>query len=682
MANREPARLVTLDTETTITDGSPSPFVADNRIVLMGDSSQTHGIRTISSVVPPDIKVNPLFRFILAGHHLAFDVLHLMRVSDEIREVVIKGWLLNKDFILWDTMIVDYLLSGSRYRSPSLAACCARRSIPFNKDTWATDAFNAGRGADELWKEDPHRLEKYLEDDLVATEALCRAQMRQLKTPEYAGLLSVVKAQMDALKYTILEQYYGLPIDGPQLSAGLVDARRTLFQDVAFCTDILPRLFPGIPDEIAGQFNIGSPQQVASVLYGGVLKADAKEQIGVYKTGQRAGEPKYKAMAVEHHVSGTLEAAQFPDRKTDDARLKELRNMFSSHTNYAAFINNLLGYRATKKLLGTYYEPTQRAVGTSFDGRLHGNINLAVTNTGRKSSSGPNLQNLPETIRALVKAPNGRKIVAADFKQIEIVAAAYLSQDPALMALVRSGRSIHDETLQHVQRRSPGLTIDRRHVKGVVFGGWLYGGGAPKIAKQSGLDVTLVREIQKSLKAQFPVATKYGELVMAELEKNKVPIQSADGHQQYESYFTLPTGRRLYYHTYAIKPRTYIPKVSKTLRGITHFPAVEFSYTQTKNRPVQAFATADIVPLFQQLVLEFFQSVPGALSTLKPLIDVHDELVFEVHGGSIATAKSWLQKLAGDLPNELNKRYQLSPPFDLPLTLEIGVGDTWLYAKP
>jgi len=683
MGSHNAARLVVVDTETTITDGSPSPFIKDNRIVLLGDKSSHLGC-IVRPRVPTTYSRAPLTqRHILGGHHLAFDVLHLMRASDEVREDIIKGWLLNPDFILWDTMIVDYLLSGCRYRSPSLEECCKRRSIPFTKDTWASDAFNAGRGADELLLEDGPRLEKYLEEDLVATEALCLAQMRQLKTPEYAGLLPVIKTQMDALKYTILEQYNGLEVDALNLQADTMSALNALRKGEVFCRDMLRRLFPSIPDIVVDQFNIGSTQQVAAVFYGGVLKADDKEQIGVYKTGQRAGEPKYRAVSVEYHIPGHAVAAFYTDRKTDDARLTELRDAFSQHTNYDAFITNLLAYRTTKKLLSTYYEPTQQACEASFDGRLHGNINLAVTNTGRKSSSGPNLQNLPEPVRDLIIAPRGWKIVAADFKQLEVVAAAYLSGDPALRKLILEGRSIHEETARHVARRRH-QPVSRRDVKGVVFGGWLYGGGAPKISKQTGIDITLVREIQKSLKTQFPVATAYGERVKQELEKNKVPIQSADGYQQYESTFILPTGRRLYYQTYAAQARMTGPKTYLTgpLPNNRQRTAVEFSYTQTKNRPVQAFATADIVPLAQQTLLEVYQRHPTMLEYFRPLVDVHDELVFEVRDDKLGVVQGELIGLARRLPTELNKRYQLSPPFDLPLTLEIGVGDTWLDAKP
>lgn len=621
------------DVETNIVDGTASPYHRDTRIVRYGEDPAWYDT-------------------VVAGHNIAFDLLHALR-APRLRNWAL-GLLFSNRMTVWDTMIVDYLYHAGRYRSPSLEETCARWDVPLTKDELITSYFESGRGADVLIADGyEERLRKYHLEDLRSTGEVAIRQMAALADTR---LLPVVRTQLEALKLVILEQFCGLPIDLVALEAQTVAARGK----IALLESELRRMVE-LPC-----FNPASNAHVAATLYGGEIEEEQRVPAGVFKSGARKGLPREKIERDVHVLPRRVDGVG----SVDEHALKKISSNARGSAWVVKFCQLILEYRETAKLLGTYLDPIAARVAVSFDGRLHGDINMAVTNTGRKSSSGPNLQNIPPVVRRLVRASPGWTIVAADFKQLEVVAWAYLSGDPALRRDLLAGVDIHGRTGDFVERQT-GTRPERTDIKRVNFGR-IYGGGVRTLAAQSGLPERVVAEIVNALDSLYPVGAKLGDRVAQALDAAARPYNDSDSpfaHRQAE--YELPTGRRLWFRTYDARPAPW------------NKDKVAWSYTQCKNRPVQSFATADIVPLAEAMVMRELQRLgPACLEWVRPLVSVHDELVFEVKKDSVMRLRNLLDSVRSNLVQELNARFSLSPPFDLPLHLEIGEGDNWGDAKP
>lgn len=633
--------IFSFDVETNIVDGSASPFHKDTRIVL-------------APAAPADTPT------VVCGHNLAFDMLHALK--DKTYAPWARGVLFDKDVLLWDTMIVDYLISGCRYRSPTLEETAVRWGVPFVKDNLIAKYFDEGKGADVIIA-DGHsaRLERYHDADLRATQHVANAQLAWCGHPDNARMFAVIRVQMRALKYIILEQLTGLPIDQVELTSRLTSAQ----QEVALLDAELNDLV-----KLGPVFNPQSNAHVAAVLFGGGIVEERRVQVGVYgPKAQRAGQPRYKRDDVLHTLPQRI-VLTTDNSSVDEDHLQAIQ-ADTGDDWVKQFVTLVLNRRALIKTIGTYFEPIQARVAESFDGRLHGDINMAIANTGRKSSSKPNLQNLPDPVRYVIRARDGYVIVTADFKQLEVVAWAYQSQDKQLYADLLAGKDIHSETSADVLRRT-GIEPKRTDVKRVNFGR-IYGGGVKTLSAQSGVEVAAVTPIVKALDTRYPDGKQFKERVNEALWKVAVPFSDPEsGLPHSEAMYTTPSGRRLWFRTYPEQPKPWLK----------HQRLTDFSYTQCANRPVQSFATADIVPLAEAMVMSEFRKLGwGILDHIKPMLSVHDELVFECKISHLDELRNLLRRVESNLVPALNKQFMLDPPFDLPLKIEIGVGPSWAEAK-
>jgi len=218
-----------------------------------------------------------------------------------------------------------------------------------------------------------------------------------------------------------------------------------------------------------GEFNIGSPPQLRSVLF---------ERLGLSTRGVRRGKT---GLSTDVDVLTRL-AAEHP------------------------LPAKILDYRALAKLKSTYVDALPAAVNPAT-GRLHSSFNQTGAATGRLSSSEPNLQNIPirgeegRRIRAAFIAPPGSVLIAADYSQIELRVLAHLSGDPALIDAFQRGQDIHARTASEVFGVLPGtVTADMRRVAKVINFGVLYGMGAQRLAGE--LSIPLA-EAQRYISAYF-----------------------------------------------------------------------------------------------------------------------------------------------------------------------------------
>lgn len=354
--------------------------------------------------------------------------------------------------------------------------------------------------------------------------------------------------------------------------------------------------------ELAGtEFNLGSPKQLGEVLF-------QKMELPV--------------------VSKTASGAP----STNEEVLTEL-----SQQGYE-LPTLILQYRHLSKLVGTYTDPLPESV-EDGTGRLHTSYNQTGAQTGRLSSTDPNLQNIPvrteegRSIRRGFVAPKGCKVVAADYSQIELRIMTHLSQDENLITAFREGRDIHRATAAEVM----GIAEDevsneqRRSAKAINFG-LIYGMSAFGLAKQLNISRTDAQTYVNTYFERYPGVRRYMDETRAEAAET--------------GYVETLYGRRL-----------YLPDINagkQMLRRAAERTAI--------NAPMQGTA-ADIIKLAMVDVANWLHS--GKYKA-KMVMQVHDELIFEVPEDELD------EVCAG-----IRFRMQHCAHLDVPLIVDVGVGDSW-----
>ncbi|EJL6724613.1 DNA polymerase I [Vibrio alginolyticus] len=299
----------------------------------------------------------------------------------------------------------------------------------------------------------------------------------------------------------------------------------------------------------------------------------------------------------------------------------------------------ILEYRGLAKLKSTYTDKLPKMINPST-GRVHTSYHQAVTATGRLSSTDPNLQNIPirneagRRIRQAFVAPSGHKILAVDYSQIELRIMAHLSGDQALLDAFRDGKDIHAATAAEIM----GVSIEdvsseqRRRAKAVNFG-LIYGMSAFGLAKQLGIPRGEAQAYMDTYFERYPGVMQYMEDTRS---------TAAD-----KGYVETIFGRRL--HLPEIKSRNGMRRKAAERAAI--------------NAPMQGTA-ADIIKKAMLLVDQWIQEEGNG--RVKLLMQVHDELVFEVEESSLSEIESKVQKLMGS-----------AAELKVPLVAEAGHGDNW-----
>ena len=298
----------------------------------------------------------------------------------------------------------------------------------------------------------------------------------------------------------------------------------------------------------------------------------------------------------------------------------------------------VLDYRQLSKLKSTYVDALP-ALLNACTLRLHTTFNMAGSATGRLSSVNPNLQNIPirtelgREIRAAFVAEPGHVLLAADYSQIELRLLAHFSGDKLLVEAYRTGEDIHTLTASQVFGVPP-LMVDaehRRRAKAVNFG-IVYGLSAFGLSQQIGIDT---KEAKRFIEAYFE---KYGGV----REFIDQTLEQARRDQKVTTLF----GR--------VRPIPDIHSKNFNLRGFAERTAV--------NTPLQGTA-ADLIKLAMiRIDFELRERKLGS----KMLLQVHDELVFEVPADEVDEIK----RLVTD---RMENVYQLK----VPLKVDVGVGPNW-----
>ncbi len=305
-------------------------------------------------------------------------------------------------------------------------------------------------------------------------------------------------------------------------------------------------------------------------------------------------------------------------------------------------IEKLIEYRQLIKLKNTYVDSLPELI-NKRTGRIHTNYNQTITATGRLSSSDPNLQNIPirselgKEIRRSFAAPDKNwKILSADYSQIELRILAHICKDPNLIQAFEQNLDIHASTASKVF----GVPIDkvtpemRRKAKEVNFG-ILYGIGPFGLKTRLGIPQTQAKELIDRYFKTFPKVRNYLDETKKFARKN--------------GYVETLKKRRRYLSN--------INSQNQTVRSAEERQAI--------NMPIQGTA-ADMIKIAMNDIAQYF----GA-NKLKSamVIQVHDELVFEVH-------KAELDEIKDVIKTKMENAIKLT----VPVKVDIGIGDNWLDA--
>ena len=298
----------------------------------------------------------------------------------------------------------------------------------------------------------------------------------------------------------------------------------------------------------------------------------------------------------------------------------------------------ILDYRTLAKLRSTYADKLPEAVNPR-DGRVHTSYHQAVAATGRLSSNDPNLQNIPirteegRRIRQAFVAPDGFKILAADYSQIELRIMAHLSGDPGLLAAFHGNQDVHRATAAEVFGVPPDQVDanQRRAAKAINFG-LMYGMSAWGLARQLGIERGEANEYVKRYFERYPGVREFMERTREQAHR--------------DGYVETLFGRRLYLNE--------INSRNQGLRAGAERAAI--------NAPMQGTA-ADIIKRAMIAVDAWLQSLRGEA---RMVMQVHDELVFEVREDATSM-----------ISDGVRERMMHAAELAVPLIVDIGVGDNW-----
>jgi len=353
--------------------------------------------------------------------------------------------------------------------------------------------------------------------------------------------------------------------------------------------------------ELAGEvFNLGSPKQLQTIFY---------EKLGL----------------------PVLKKTPKGQPSTAEEVLVELSHEYE-------LPSVILEHRGLAKLKNTYTDKLPLMIQPKT-GRVHTSYHQAVTATGRLSSSDPNLQNIPirneegRKIRQAFEAPEGFKLVAADYSQIELRIMAHLSGDAGLVDAFTQGKDIHRATAAEIMAvdESEVTSEQRRHAKAVNFG-LIYGMSAFGLARQIDVGRKEAQEYIDKYFARYPGVREYMERT-----RNVATDQGF-----VETLF----GRRL-----------HLPEINS--KNAMRRQAAERTAI---NAPMQGTA-ADII---KRAMIRMHDWIQSEASDVRMIMQVHDELIFEV-------PEARVDEVCADIKRIMEGAADLA----VPLVVDVGVGMNW-----
>ncbi len=576
------AKLFAFDTETTSLDYMQAELVGVSFAISPGEAAYVpvaHDYPGAPDQLDRDAvlkKLKPLLEdpgLKKIGQNLKYDMSVLAQY-----DITLRG-------VEYDTMLESYVLDSvaTRHDMDSLALkFLGHRNIAFEDI--------AGKGAKQL------TFNQIAIDDAApyaAEDADITLRLHETLWPRLEAIPTLARVFRE-IEVPLVSVLSRIERNGCYVDAGML---RLQSQELAKKMAALEKQ----AHEIAGRpFNLNSTKQLGEILY-------TEQNIPVIKKTPKGApstaEPVLAELALEYELPSVI-----------------------------------MAHRAMNKLKSTYTDKLPEMV-QPRSGRVHTSYHQAVAATGRLSSSDPNLQNIPvrseegRRIRQAFRAPAGRKIVAADYSQIELRIMAHLSGDKGLLDAFAHGLDIHRATAAEVWEKSLDAVTDneRRNAKAINFG-LIYGMSAFGLAKQLGVPRGEAQDYINRYFERYPGVREYMDSTRAKAAE--------------QGYVETLFGRRL-----------YLPEIGS--RNAAMRQAAERTAI---NAPMQGTA-ADII---KRAMLRVDQWLTDSGIDALMIMQVHDELVFEVD-----------EKQVDTLINEATALMSGAADLKVPLVVDAGIGDNW-----
>ena len=507
------------------------------------------------------------------GHNLKYDR-HILQNAG----IDLKGTLL-------DTMLFSYV-NNSTITRHNLDAV-SKRYLNINPTSYEDVA---GKGAKQI---------PFSEVSIdVASDYASEDADISLKLYEHIEPLVQKEAKLAKL-YSEIEGPLIYTLGDIERNGVLINSEKLSQQSKELEAKIL-KLESKVQKNAGEDFNLGSPKQLQEILY---------EKLGlpvIKKTPK--GQP-----------------------STSEAVLQELSIDFP-------IVHDILSYRAISKLKSTYTDKLPKMI-NSNTGRVHTSYHQAVTATGRLSSSDPNLQNIPirseegRRIREAFIAPEGYKILAADYSQIELRIMAHLSKDQGLMDAFAKGQDIHQATAAEIFS----INIDdvtpnqRRSAKAINFG-LIYGMSAFGLSKQLQITRAEAQNYIEQYFERYPGVKNYMDETKSSAKQN--------------GYVETVLGRRL-----------YLADIESS-----NYQRRQYAERSAINAPMQGTA-ADLIKM---AMTDLHSKIRNESLDAKIIMQVHDELVIEVN-------ENQLDELSDLTVNIMADIFKL----DVDLKVDADIGNNW-----
>ncbi len=587
------ARLVAIDTETSSLDAMKASLVGISLALGPNDACYVpfgHGGSDMFAETPPQVDrqaayaaLRPLLEHpavLKVGQNIKYDLNILARCAD-IRVGPID-----------DTMIVSFALDAGR--SPEGIGGghgmdeLAQRHLSHTTLTFK-DICGTGKKTIPFGEVPLDKATEYAAEDADVTWRLYRHLKPRLA--EEGGARIYERVDRPLIPVVAAMERHGVKVDRGQLAR--------LSEE--FATEIA-RIERAIWDSVGFEFAIGSPKQLGDVLF---------DRLG-YKGGRKGKSGQYS---------------------TDQAILEGLA------AQGAAVATQVLEWRQLAKLKSTYTDALQAAINPDT-GRVHTSYSLTGAQTGRLSSTDPNLQNIPirteigRQIREAFVAEPGHVLLAADYSQIELRLAAHMADVPQLKDAFASGEDIHARTALEMFGE---VTRDTRARAKTVNFAILYGISRWGLGGRLGIPAEEAQAIIDTYFQRFP------------------------GIQHY-IHATLESVREKGYSETLFGRKTWFPRINAknpNERSGSERAAI--------NAPIQG-TSADII---KRAMVRMMPALEDAgLGRVRMLLQVHDELVFELPEGDVTAAAPVIERVMAEAALPAIR-------LDVPLSIDIGTGLSW-----
>ncbi len=505
--------------------------------------------------------------------------------------------------VVMDTLLADYVLNSNEKHSLNAMAL---REYGFEPKTF-TELVEKGKTFSNV---SIREASLYCGMDVYLTRKLAKNLREKLLLagPELLVLLEQVEQPLEQVLAQM--EATGIRIDKGYMKQLSEELRKTLGQ-----------LEKDAAKLVGSVFNLSSPKQLGEILF---------EKLGLDRKKSRRTKTGWS---------------------TDVNVLERLEN---DHP----VIPLILEHRILSKLLSTYVDALSQLVEPET-GRVHTDFNQAVTATGRLSSSNPNLQNIPirtEFSRRIRKAflpQNDWQLLSADYSQIELRILAHLSGEEILQEAYLKGEDVHELTAKLLLEKDSINSDERRLGKTINFG-VIYGMGAQRFARSTGVSQSEAKEFLDRFKQRYPKVFSFLEL-QERLALTRGYVKTLLGRRRYFNFDSNGLGRLLGKDPFEID-------LSLARRGGMEAQQLRAA----ANAPIQG-SSADIIKV---AMVQLHKKLHDASMQASLLLQVHDELVLEVEPSDMPEVKKLVV-------NTMEKAVSLS----VPLEVETGIGANWMEAK-